>query len=93
MLLLPEALAFPAKIIILRHGEKSTSTGPSGTYGLCSVGWNRSVALNTKYLSLAWTGAAIMIALLSDGLDGWIARRPGNPALKIGRSLILSTAV
>ena len=28
-------------------------------------------------LSLAWTGAAIMIALLSDGLDGWIARRSG----------------
>ncbi len=28
-------------------------------------------------LSLAWTGAAIMIALLSDGLDGWIAKRSG----------------
>ena len=69
--------ALTAKIIILRHGEKSTSTGPSGKHGLCSVDWNRSVALNTKYLSRAWTGAAIMIALLS---DGFMARSPGGLA-------------
>lgn len=45
-----ELHALPAKIIILRHGEKSTNSGPSGTYGLCSVGWSRSVALSSQYL-------------------------------------------
>lgn len=48
--LLGDAFALPAKVIILRHGEKSSSTGPSGPYGLCNVGWSRSVALRDKYL-------------------------------------------
>ena len=39
-----QALALPAKIIILRHGEKQDS------FELCSVGVQRSLALATQYL-------------------------------------------
>lgn len=50
ILFVGNVFALPAKVIILRHGEKSTSTGPSGIYGLCSIGWERSLALSSTYL-------------------------------------------
>lgn len=40
----PEVLAEPARIIILRHGEKQDA------YRLCDVGVQRSLALTTRYL-------------------------------------------
>jgi hypothetical protein len=49
-LILGDAEALPSKVIILRHGEKSVGTVPNGIYGLCSVGWSRSLALNAQYL-------------------------------------------
>ena len=40
----PHATAEPARIIILRHGEKQDA------YRLCDVGVQRSLALTTRYL-------------------------------------------
>ena len=40
----PHAIAEPARIIILRHGEKQDA------YRLCDVGVQRSLALTTRYL-------------------------------------------
>jgi hypothetical protein len=41
------AFALPAKVIVLRHGEKAKSPD---NYGLCSIGWSRSLALVNQYL-------------------------------------------
>ena len=49
----PDAVAEPARIIILRHGEKADP------YRLCDVGMQRSLALTSRYLG---RGAGFAVA-------------------------------
>jgi hypothetical protein len=48
----PVVYAVPKRIIILRHGEKLENGAqcPIGSYGLCPVGQQRSLALQANYL-------------------------------------------
>ena len=60
----PAAEAVPKRIIILRHGEKQDA------YKLCTVGQQRSLALQTKYLG---KGAADSLFPNGTGPDGIFA--------------------
>jgi len=52
LIIAPAVYAVPKRIIILRHGEKqvNSTSCPFGSYALCPVGQQRSLALQDNYL-------------------------------------------